>query len=310
MSLPPKQRRPASGVLLALSLALAVPLPAGAVVIASGDGSGNTGAPGDDPGFANVGALGSGGAVYLGNRWILTAAHVSTAGGAASFGGISYGFVSGTDTRLNNPGGSGLSGPVDLRMIRLDGDPGLPAVTIGSAAPNSGTDVVMVGRGLSRAASPTTWSVDTAPDPDVWTEGGAMVDAEGFKEFSPKTMRWGENEIDNPSLVVNAGWGDTRSFSTKFDSSGGMTHEAQAAGGDSGGAVFAKNGAAWELIGIMHTVSTFSGQPANTAVFGNDTNAADLSLYADEINSTATAPEPSASLLALAGLSVCLRRRR
>ena len=285
---------------------------ADAVVIASGDGSGNTTAPADDPGFDSVGRIGSGGTVYVGNRWILTVAHLSIdPSGFATFAGSNYDLVVGSEVRLSNPSGSGLSGVVDLRMYRLDSEPGVAAVTIGSAAPSSGTDVVMIGRGNTRETGTTFWDVDTAPDPDVWTEvtPPPPADREGFKTDFPRTMRWGENEIDTTNLVVNAGFGDTASFNTVFDA-GGMTHEAQAVAGDSGGGVFAKNGISWELIGMMHTVSTFSGQPGNTAVYGNTTNAADLAFYRGEILAIMATPEPSTSLLGLAGLLLFLRRRR
>ena len=46
------------------------------MIIASGDGTGNTTAPADDPGFANVGNRGGLTGVYLGRRWVLTANHV------------------------------------------------------------------------------------------------------------------------------------------------------------------------------------------------------------------------------------------
>ena len=287
-----------------------------AVVIVSGDGSGNTTAPGDDPGFGNVGVLGSGGAVYLGNRWILTVAHLNTAGGEASFGGINYGFLSGTDTRLENAPGSGLTGVVDLRMIRLDGEPSLPAVTIASAAPSVGENLVMIGRGNQRDASETYWSVDTVNDPDLWTEvtPPPPADQTGFNATGVRTIRWGDNEVLDDSLVVDGGFGDTQSFSTQFDS-GGFTHEGQAVAGDSGGGVFSKSTGSWELIGIMHTIGTAEGQPGGasgtSAVFGNTTNSADLSAYAEQINAIVTTPEPSSSsLLALACLTLCLRRHR
>ena len=42
---------------MAVVLALSWGAPAGAVIIASGDGTGNTSAPLDDPGWAHVGKL-------------------------------------------------------------------------------------------------------------------------------------------------------------------------------------------------------------------------------------------------------------
>ncbi|MEI6037455.1 MAG: hypothetical protein WCQ91_05985, partial [Planctomycetota bacterium] len=69
--------------------------------------------------------------------------------------------------------------------------------------------------------------------------------------------------------------------------------------GDSGGAVFVKNGSAWELAGIMLAVDQYSGQPSNTAVFGNQTYSADLSFYNGQI--VQVVPEPGGLALAIAG---------
>ena len=57
-----------------------------AVVIAGGDGTANTSAPSDDPGWANVGTRNKLTIVYLGNRWVLTAAHVGF--GEVTIGGV------------------------------------------------------------------------------------------------------------------------------------------------------------------------------------------------------------------------------
>ena len=60
--------RPSSLLLAALLLAF----DASAVIIDSADGTGNTTAPIDDPGFANVGKRGSLTGIYVGYGWILT----------------------------------------------------------------------------------------------------------------------------------------------------------------------------------------------------------------------------------------------
>lgn len=44
-----------------------------AVIISTGDGTGNTAAPIDDPGWANVGHYRDFTATYLGNRWAIAA---------------------------------------------------------------------------------------------------------------------------------------------------------------------------------------------------------------------------------------------
>ena len=60
-----------------LLLLAAATLPAQAVIIDSGDGTGNTSAPADDPGWANVGQNAGFSGVYLGDGWILTAQHAN-----------------------------------------------------------------------------------------------------------------------------------------------------------------------------------------------------------------------------------------
>ena len=46
------------------------------VVIRAGDGTGAVAPPFDDPGWGNVGSIGNATGIYLGNGWVLTAAHV------------------------------------------------------------------------------------------------------------------------------------------------------------------------------------------------------------------------------------------
>ena len=76
-------------------------------------------------------------------------------------------------------------------------------------------------------------------------------------------MRWGTNKV--------AGTGehpDTLTFATNFTKivgAGSTANEAQGADGDSGGAVFIKNGTTWELAGVMIAIATFEGQPAGYA---------------------------------------------
>ena len=61
----------------ALLLAFLTALPARAVLIDSGDGTGNTTAPADDPGWSSVGRTANGlNGIHLGFGWIVTAAHV------------------------------------------------------------------------------------------------------------------------------------------------------------------------------------------------------------------------------------------
>jgi hypothetical protein len=75
----------------------------------------------------------------------------------------------------------------------------------------------------------------------------------------------------------------------------------QATVGDSGGGVFLSDGT---LIGLIDAEGTFSGQPANTSVFGDGTFIADLSKYCPEILSIVAVPEMPTSILLLVGLAL------
>ena len=198
-------------------LSLAIAASASAVIIASGDGSGNTTPPSPDPGFYNLGTRNGGafGVVYLGNGWVLTANHVGA--GDTVFSGVPYPWLSGTDVQLQNPDNS----PADLVVFRLAQPyPPLPTLPIATATPS--VDVIMIGNGPDRGTA-TSW-----------------MGHQGWYWVVPsETIRWGTNDPDGPA-AFNAGLPlPTVVFTTLFDQFGGghTTYEAQAAVGDSGGAV-------------------------------------------------------------------------
>lgn len=304
------------GMVLAFLVLAWVPS-ARAVVVLSG--ASNTTAPGGQPYFNNVGVVNGASGIYLGNRWVLTAAHVAgTLPSAATFGGINYNAEAGTYQQLHNPGGYGLTSLTDLALFRLTTDPGLPTVSIHAGSPTVGADVMMIGRGRDQAASVTYWDVTVNPgnNDDVWTEvpsGTPGIDHEGFKTSTNRTIRWGENNVSANGQVINyligSGAVDVVSFITSFDQ-GAKTHEAQAINGDSGGAVFVDNGGTWTLGGVMLTVSNHETQPALTAIIGNETVMADLSYYSSEIFSITAIPEPGVAALCVLGGCVLTGIRR
>ena len=289
------------------------PRAARAVVINTISGTGNTTAPADDPGWANVGELGIGTGVYLGNGWVLTAYHVG--GGSIVLGGGTYAMLAGSGTRLTNGGAPGKAPLTDLSMFRLATTPtGLGGVAIAATPSGTGAAVTMIGAGRDRGAF-TEWSVNTntGTSPWVWTEVGSGGNFAGYKTLSSRGMRWGTNAVSGTGLWINDNYGEIKTFATTFDDVPDST-EAQAAYGDSGGGVFRKNGSTWELAGLMLAVKGYSGQPdpGANAVFGNETFAADLSFYRPQI--MAIVPEPRSVVLALTaigGLLVgrSLRRR-
>lgn len=101
-----------------------------AVVINSPSGAGNTSAPPDDPGWANVGMLAGATGTYIGWGWVLTAAHVGA--GTITLNGLSYEEEPGTAVQLSNntPGQSLLT---DLVLYRLKSTPeGIAPLTLAS----------------------------------------------------------------------------------------------------------------------------------------------------------------------------------
>ncbi len=288
--------------------ALALCQTAEAVVVLSG--ATNDTAPSGQPYFQNVGTVGGGSAIYLGNGWVATAAHVAgSLPAGATFAGTTYTTQAGTFHRLNNPIGSGLSTLTDIVLFRLGVHPGLPSITIASTTPTVAAPVMMIGAGRLQASAPTYWQVTEFPGNgnDIWNEQNSPFTDYGFKTTATRGLRWGENSISAVNQTINYGVGHVRMFFTDFDA-GALTHEAQAVSGDSGGAVLSHDGASWVLSGIMLAVGTFDMQPANTAVVGNITASADLTFYRDQI--LRIIPEPSATALCLICIPALLTRRR
>ncbi len=254
--------------------------PAGAVVIASGDGKGNTTAPVEDPGFANVGTIRGTSAVYLGRGWVVTAGHIGS--GAVQLGGRSFAPRPGSEVTLSNPDGS----RADLLAFQLAEDPGLPALELARETPKVGTQLLMVGNGLDRGAATNFFG------------------RPGWQLASTRTLRWGTNVVSQVDADFPLSGGTTRTFFTDF-SIPGTQHEAQAAPGDSGGAVFAWTDKGWALAGVMVAVLA-PFQPDNLVLAGNLTLAADLARYRPQLVAAGVLPQDATPQIHVANTWVFL----
>lgn len=260
--------------------------PAASVLIDSGNGSGNTSAPASDPGWSHVGVRGGSTAVYLESGWLLTASHVGA--GGVWLGGTYYPAVPGSAVQLSNPDQS----PADLLLFAISPYPALAPLAVAASPPEMGDPLIFVGNGHDRGPS-VSW-------------GGYG----GYQWASPRTLRWGTNEVEVfPPTKILGNW----AFGSRFES-GASAHEAQAANGDSGGAAFAWTGSAWELAGLIYAVSQHGGQPGDVSLYQQITYAADLSVYRSQIDDVVGLPEPAGALPAgwvlLAVLRARARRRQ
>jgi hypothetical protein len=216
-------------------------------------------APDNDPGWRNVGEREGRSAVYVGDGWVLTAAHVGA--GPVVFEGARFVPVPGSAVALDAPGAPGRS--ADLVLFRVDPAPDLPGLKLRRSPVRPGTSLLMVGYGRGRGEPAGTVGYTLGP--------GAV-------------KRWGTNRADASRGTLPGPSGSlTRCFYTEF-SSGGTPHEAQASRGDSGGAVFARGAAHWKLAGIMLAVVSHEARPQSVAFYGDRTGVADLSFYRDQIH--------------------------
>ncbi len=285
--------------LVFIGLAAVLATPSGATIIRFDDGSGNIDAPADDPGWAYVGQVVrpdiSASGVYLGDGWVLTAAHVG--GGTFYLDDTPYSMKSDSWHQLHHPEAPGWG--VDLGLFQLTETPvGLPSLTISESAPGIDSPVVGIGYGRNRAVDESRWNSSWdevfPPNPGFHR---------GFEFAAGNTKRWGTNEIAGTTPADD--WGETYTIDTTFSEFAGDAFEMQAVHGDSGGGLFYKNSQGdWELAGIIVFQTPYTNQPDDTAVYGNLTRAADLSQYRDQI--MVLIPEPSV-LAMLLGLGVgCL----
>lgn len=239
---------------------LVVPLPAAALVV-DGNSAESSRAPQDDPGWASVGQRGISSAVYLRDGWIITAAHAGA--GDVIFGDRTHTPIPGTTVQLS---GSGGASP-DLMMFRITPTPDLPELRMNHEPMRFGTRVVMVGFGKGKGRA-FEWN-----------------GTPGYRWSPDVSMRWGTNRISAARRLVSTSGLKTWCFQMDF-SRHGTAHEAQAAFGDSGGAVFVKANDRWKLTGLILHIGNTPDQPGSTSIYGNITSAADLSFYRIQIIKT------------------------
>ncbi len=256
-----------TGVLLAAAPA------AKAVIIYGGTGinaPANTTAPvGYEDAWARVGSAGNGTGVYLGNGFVLTAAHVSI-NSQLVVDGVTYNAI-GNSTILKNPNNS----DTDLRLYRIAVGNTTPlfnvdpiAIAPTSLATNSvnKTEGVLIGTGVGQ--------VELQP-----VAIPALSNAQGFTWAGSGTRakRWAEAEIGSPTNIaaINGRTID-EAFSSQFKFFEGL--DGAGALNDSGSPLFYLDGGVPTLAGLVHTVTRVDYTRVNDSTFFSD-----LAEYADQL---------------------------
>lgn len=208
----------------AIVSALAVSAARAVILLGTADPSANTTAPTGDlanSGWQFEGIFGSFLGTPISPDSFITAQHVSGASSVFIFNGVTYNLVGGRSDPYS-----------DFTIWKVDGVfPSFAPLYTGSG--ETGQRLVVIGRGTQRGAE-----VMKNGMPRGWLWGN-----------SDSVQRWGENIVTD---IVNGGPVNQFVYAT-FDASG-PPNEAHLSSGDSGGAVFIKDGALWKLAGISYAV--------------------------------------------------------
>lgn len=263
-----------------------------------------------DPGWANQILFGyrqpnndiwyTSNGVYIGDGWVLTANHVGVPDSVQFVSGAEFQPIPNQNFQVANPipnptNDARLTSPVsDLRLIRINGEPGVASLPIATQGLTQNDQVVMMGRGVIRSPNMSSWTVNKSTNPWQWTSVGSCSGSNCMQGYfsNGAGKAWGTNRIANSDSVLGENDGNlqtivangTIAYVTTYDQGTGDPFEALGVGGDSGGGVYYKRSGQWQLAGITTAKYNWSGQDnvdnTNTlAVFGNANAFADLSSY-------------------------------
>ena len=231
---------------------------------------------------SDTGPIGSG--VYLGNRYVLTAAHV---------GPLASVRIGVEDYTLDLSSAVSID-TADMKLVRLINDPGLGSVRLNTIAASVGEIGTVVGYGVGRYpssplnSSPVNWGDD-----------------------STVAKRWGTNTVDaadrlphglNPTYTSNL-------LRTHFSVENGA-NEVALTRYDSGSALFRQIESNWYLAGLGVAVENNGSSYASTQVdtghgFNSDYNYfVEISSYASATNQMGgvVVPEPASFQFLMGGL--------
>ncbi len=241
--------------------------------------------------------------VYLGNGWVLTAAHGGTDLTSYTLNGQTFAPVAGSYHTLSTLN-DGSGGQADLAMFQIPITPtlNLPTLSLAASPPagydsvsgNPGSATVMVGYGFGLnygtgilSYPSESWGTGTVFQSDV------LFTVQGDGNPAPTF-----NSVDYYIYNANSGQPDS------------STNLYNLYPGDSGGANFIFNSQTqtWQLAGINEFVATATLDDGSTVNFASGFVETDY--YLTQIDAIMDAPEPSTYALFAAGLvGLALYRR-
>lgn len=259
-----------------------------AIILLGGDNSANQFDPGGGIPWESVGEMAGGTGVYLGNGYVITAAHVNPFA-TINLGGMLYSYDGGATTTF---------GTADLRVFHLSSTPTVGAAVLYTGNLETSVPATLIGTGFGR-------------DPN--TSVGATVVPWGTAEPSTRAKRFGTNQPNSFTTIFSGSYG-SETIITSLGSLAGPD-EAALTSLDSGSGMFQNIGGSWFLTGIGAYVttdgsSTFGNNlPPDNALATGDFNAfIRISRYATAVS--AAIPEPGQTSLALLSFSLLLTRRK
>ncbi|WP_041698291.1 trypsin-like serine protease [Thalassoporum mexicanum] len=212
----------------------------------------------NEPQFDSVGRLSAFNGIYIGDDWVLTAAHVGLNIGVSQFniGGNSYT----VSERFLHPNWTGdFSNGFDIQLVRLDSNVmGVNPALIYAGRSELGQIGTFVGHGRSGTGL-------TGPNvpPGTKRAGTNVIDVFGTNSGMPNGIALGLNPLDPNNNILLADFDspnlDTNSLSP-FSVPTPTNLEYSIADRDSGGGAFMNFGGQWRLVGIHSFVANDTGR--------------------------------------------------
>ncbi len=240
-----------------------------------------------------MGVYNSGGAVYLGNGWFITAGHLGTGAGSVSYDGSSYAIDGSSWVTLKNPDTSS----VDSRLFQITTPGSLAAsgASIVDSALSLDDDLTMIGNGRD-VSSVSTSGIETK-----------------YYEGSVSNMKWGQNTIDSFEADYSGAGYTSDTFQTIL-----TTGTAQGLDKDSGGGVFVYDADTdqYQLAGIMIAAlrysdgSIYARKINGLPELSSWTKSVDLYQYRDQIIAVVPEPAPWMLVAGALGTFVLVQRLR